>query len=93
MDTEQIKSLIEKNLQVHLIEVDDDSYRHRNHKQAVGKGGHYNLLVVSDDFIGMDMISRHRKIYDILQMHTHQHIHALSIKAHTKKEWEQKGSK
>lgn len=92
MDTEEIKRLIEENLKTALVKVEDDSYRHRNHKQAAGKGGHYKLIVVSEAFEKMDMISRHRKIYEVLGMHTHQKIHALSIQAHTPEEWEKKGS-
>ena len=90
MSSDEIKSVLEKTFATIKIEVEDDSFRHRNHKQSQGQGGHYNLLIVSDDFVNVDLATRHRKIYEALQLKDRNHIHALSIQALTQQEWERK---
>lgn len=89
MTADEIQKQLEENVNVEFIQVEDDSQRHSKHKQSMGKGGHYNLLIVSDDFEGLNLIARHRKIYELLNMGSVK-IHALSISALTKKEWKEK---
>jgi|JI10StandDraft_1071094.scaffolds.fasta_scaffold344890_2 BolA protein len=89
MTAEEIQKRLEEKINVEFIQVEDDSVRHQKHKQSLGKGGHYNLLIVSDDFDGLNLVARHRKIYELLNMGSVQ-IHALSISALTKKEWKEK---
>lgn len=69
---------------IHLV-IEDDSERHKNHRGR-GSGGHYNVLIVSDNFTGQNLIQRHRKVYDTLADMIPQDIHALSIKALAPKE-------
>ncbi len=92
MTAEEIQKKLQENIRSEIIQVEDDSGRHKKHKQSFGKGGHYNLLIVSDDFEGMPLVARHRKIYEILNMGTVQ-IHALSISAMTPKEWREKNAR
>jgi BolA protein len=91
MTVDEIKKQLQEKIKVEFLEVEDDSGKHKTHKQSFGKGGHYNLLIVSDDFEGMNLVSRHRKIYEILNMGSAQ-IHALSISTFTKKEWKEKNA-
>lgn len=90
MDTEQIKKILEEKIRVTKILVEDDSAKHKRHKQSQGKGGHYKLLIVSDEFDGMSLVARHRLIYEILQMQQSSQIHALAISAWTSAEWKEK---
>lgn len=89
MDVETIENLLKEKFSVQHLDVEDDSGRHKRHKQSQGKGGHFKLVIVSDDFEGVSLVNRHRKIYEALNMGQTQ-IHALGIQAFTSKEWKSK---
>ena len=72
----KIKNLISKNLSISKIEIIDDSH---NHKKDTS-GGHFRLLIVSDNFKEMPLIKRHQLIYNILDEMIKTEIHALSMK-------------
>jgi BolA protein len=90
MDVDKIEELLRNTFNIIKIEVENDSGRHKRHKEAEGKGGHFKLLIVSDDFENVDLITRHRKIYEVINLRDQKSIHALAISALTKKEWEVK---
>ncbi|MCK9259932.1 MAG: BolA family protein [Azoarcus sp.] len=69
-----------------LVEVEDDSLRHAQHAGARSGGGHYNLHIVSDAFIGKNTVARHRMIYAALGEMMKGEIHALAIRAQTAEE-------
>lgn len=64
------------------ISIEDDSAEHAGHEGARGGGGHYQLVVVSQQFAGRPLQSRHRMIYDALGPLMHREIHALAIRAY-----------
>lgn len=66
-------------LQLELI---DDSAKHAGHSGA-REGGHYRLLIVSNEFAGKSTLQRHRLIYDALGELMRSRIHALSIRSLT----------
>lgn len=90
MDKEKIESIVRSKIKVEMIEIEDDSAKHRLHPQSFGKGGHFNLTVVSPDFEGRGLVQRHQLIYSILDISSGQGIHALSIRAWTPSEWKKK---
>lgn len=59
--------------------------------KADGDGYHYQLVVVSDVFIGKSAVARqqwvYRKLNDFI---TTGSLHALTMKTWTKEEWEKK---
>lgn len=63
-----------------LLELTDDSAAHAGHK-GNGGGGHFNLKIVSSQFLEKSQIMRHRLIYQLLADLIPQKIHALSILA------------
>ena len=75
----KINKLISKKLNISKIEIIDDSHKHRNHKKDT-LGGHFRLLIVSDNFKKMPLIKRHQLIYNILDEMIKTEIHALSMK-------------
>lgn len=89
---EKIKNTLTEKLAPTHLEVEDDSHRHRNHAGVKERGGgHYNVLVVSKAFEGLNSLKRHRLIYSALaDAFEGRDIHALAIKAHTPDEWQQK---
>ena len=50
--------------------------------RARGGGGHYRLIIVSREFAGKPIQSRHRMIYDALGPLMKKEIHALAITAY-----------
>ena len=80
---------IEKKLRtyfdVRVLNIIDESHKHVNHKKDTN-GGHFKLLIVSDDFDNVSLIKRHQLIYDALSSMIKVEIHAISIKAMTIKE-------
>ena len=68
------------------IEINDESHKHAGHAGARGGGGHYVLLIVSEQFVGKNTVARHRMIYSALGEMMKQKIHALNIKAYTPNE-------
>jgi BolA protein len=65
------------------LEIEDESARHAGHKGAKGGGGHYRLTIVSNQFVGKSLISRHRMINELLGEMLQKEIHAISIIANT----------
>ncbi len=89
-----VQQVMQQKLQDALLpvqmEIEDDSARHAGHAgvAASGKSGetHFNVMVVSDKFVGMTRIARHRLVYDILSEEMERSIHALSLKLYTSEE-------
>lgn len=65
------------------LEITDESHKHVGHAGALGGGGHFSVLVVSQGFAGKSLLERHRLIYEALGDAMQREIHALSIKALT----------
>jgi BolA protein len=68
------------------LEVEDDSAQHAGHAGARSGGGHYRLTIVSDRFVGLSRLARHRLIYDAVGDLMRRAIHALPINALTSDE-------
>lgn len=64
------------------LDVIDESAQHVGHRGAQG-GGHYRLVIVSEKFKDMNLVARHRAIYQALGNLMGEQIHALSISAFT----------
>ena len=85
--SEKISHLIKKEIDVLEIQIIDESYKHAN-QQKDTRGGHFKLLIVSDSFIDMTLINRHKLIYQILDKMMKVEIHALSMKLLTNQEYD-----
>jgi BolA family transcriptional regulator, general stress-responsive regulator len=70
------------------LQVDDDSAKHAGHAGARGGGGHYNVLIVSEAFVGLDLVTRQRRVYAALGDAMRREIHALALRTLTPAEWE-----
>ena len=85
--SEKISHLIEQEIDVNKIQIVDESYKHANHQKDT-KGGHFKLFIVSDFFIDMSLLDRHKLIYKILDKMMKVEIHALSMKLLTNLEYD-----
>jgi len=50
---------------------------------------HFKVVVVSDKFENVKLISRHRLVNDALKQELAEGVHALSINAYTPQQWDQ----
>lgn len=82
IDDEEIRKAIQANMRSSRIEVGDFSSMHEGHAGAKS-GGHYSLLLVSDEFEGKSMVQRHRMVMGILKDYFENGIHALTMDLRT----------
>jgi BolA protein len=77
----RIRAALEAKLAPVELVVDDDSAAHAGHAGAATGGGHYNVRIVSLQFEGVKLVTRHRLVYDSVHDMMHKEIHALAITA------------
>lgn len=85
---EKIELRMKENLTPVHVEVIDESWKHAGHAGAAMGGGHFILWVVSDEFKGVSLLDRNRKVFALLNEEMKGEIHALTVKAMTPQEWE-----
>ena len=69
------------------ISVIDESHLHAGHAGArEGGESHFAITVVSDKFIGLSRVQRHKIVYGILDNELKTDVHALRIAALTPEE-------
>ena len=84
-----IVELIKNHLDIYHIHIEDLTRKHLNHQNYDG-GGHYKLVIVSDEFRELQLLKRHKIIYDILKKMIKKEIHALSLQTLTVEEYKNK---
>lgn len=68
------------------LEIIDESHLHAGHAGNTG-GGHFKVLIVSEQFTGLLPLKRHRLVFAAVGDLMQQQIHALSIDAKTPAEY------
>ena len=76
---ERIRALVQDALRPLALEVTDNSAAHAGHAGA-GGGGHFRLHVVSERFVGLSRLERHRMVHALLAELLDSRIHALALK-------------
>ena len=82
---EQIHQLLNESLQPVHLSVENDSHLHAGPRTD----SHFKVLIVSDEFINLNSVKRHQKVYKILNQ-VMQKIHALQLNTYTQEEWQQR---
>jgi BolA protein len=82
---EKIRQVLTARLVPVSLVIRDDSAQHAGHAGA-REGGHFSVLVVSDQFAGRTRMQRHQLVYAALGELMRTDIHALSIQARTPQE-------
>ena len=78
ISNEELKERLQNTNEVDYVSVEGDGY-------------HYELIVVSDSFVGKSPVARQQWVYSQLKdLITSGTLHALSMKTLTKDEWEKK---
>ena len=81
MSEKRIKMIKERleSLSPTFIDVEDEGHLHVGHAGAK-KGGHFKLTINCEKFEDLNMVEKHRLIFDTLGDLMQTEIHALSIK-------------
>ena len=80
METSEIKQLIENGIE-------------NSHAIVTGDGGKYEAIVISPAFEGLTMLKEHQLVYKTVNAQIASgELHALTIKAFTPSEWEEKNA-
>jgi len=74
-------------IEASVFELADDSAEHAGHAGAAAGGGHFSLLIVSEHFIGLSRLARHRAVLDRVRDLIPHPVHALAIRAYTPDEF------
>jgi BolA protein len=82
-----IENALRDKLQAQHVAVLDQSSLHEGHLGAQSGGGHFQVLVVSDQFRGLSRIAAQRVVYEALGDLMVNDIHALSMRTLTPEEW------
>lgn len=69
-----------------VLEIVDESSKHVGHVGAAGGGGHYQVTIVAQSFIGKSPVARHRLVYDAVGDLMRREVHALAIQAYAPNE-------
>lgn len=79
-----MRAKLEKAFKVVVLEITNDSGRHKGHAGNPGGGeSHFRVKIVSDDFDGLSRMDRHRWVFEVLRDEMDQEIHALSLSLKT----------
>ena len=83
----QIEKTLKQGLEVHFLEIEDQGHLHAEHKPAKEGKLHLKMLVISDEFLDLNQIERHQKVYFILKEFLADKLHALSLETYTVSEY------
>lgn len=83
---EMIRQRLTDALNPESLDIEDDSASHAGHASA-GGAGHFNVVIISDKFEGLNSLKRHRLVYDAVSDIMNTEIHALSMKTYTPDEF------
>jgi BolA family transcriptional regulator, general stress-responsive regulator len=77
---ERIELALQNALQPSLLNLTDDSAKHKGHAGAADGRGHFSLEIESTAFVGKSLIQQHRMVYQCVDALMQTDIHALSLK-------------
>lgn len=84
----QIEETLRRAFAPQHLTIEDESARHAGHAGAASGGGHFRVVIVSEDFRGQNLVSRHGAVYAALGTAMQSTIHALALRTLTPEEWE-----
>ena len=83
-----IENLILKIFKPEFLSVIDVSEQHRGHKNfKEGVESHFEIIIVSENFINLSRIERHRMVNRILKEEFLSDLHSVVVKTYTSEEF------
>ena len=76
---DMIRQRLEGTLAPLECQLEDESAAHHGHAGAASGAGHFRLRIVSNLFEGLNLVKRHRLVYDSVRDMMNTEIHALAI--------------
>jgi BolA protein len=87
LTSEEIKQRL-KHLDPSYLNISDDSHAHAEHiENPTGGLTHATITIVSEKFIDLSQVQRHKMIYSCLKDALATSLHALCLKTFTKDEY------
>jgi BolA protein len=80
---------IEQSIPTDFLEVINES---DSHNVPSGSESHFKITLVSSDFEGKNLLSRHRQVNAILKAELADDIHALALHTYEPEEWKQRNA-
>jgi stress-induced morphogen len=91
MSNAALSDKLKQGLDAEHIEIIDNSWMHAGHvamaDTPVSEGTHLQIAVVSAQFEGISLLSRHRMVHQLLKSDFAGLLHALELKTYTPTEW------
>jgi BolA protein len=78
---QRMRDRLQKSLAPLHMDLVDESHKHVGHAGARDGRGHFALSIVSEHFTGLNLLQRHRCVYEALGEMMITDIHALSVGA------------
>jgi BolA protein len=79
---EEIVAILTQALAPKFLEVSDESHMHHR-----GENSHFNVTIVSEQFLGLNRVKRSQKVYALLDTFFKNGLHALTQTCLTPEEW------
>ena len=79
---QQVEALIQKHFSPSLLEITNESEKHRGHRHGPKEANaetHFHVKIISKAFTGLSRIERHRLVHKVLDDLLKNNIHALSL--------------
>ncbi len=84
---EQIENKINAEFSPSFLQIENESHKHRS-----GSGSsHFRLVIVSEKFLDLRLIARHRLVNNLLTEELAADVHALALHTFTAEEWQLRG--
>lgn len=87
---QRIQNILSQALEPTLLEITDESNKHR---VPQGLETHIKVLLVSQKFLGLTLIKRHRLVNELVAEEFEKGLHALSLNLLTQSEWDAREQK
>jgi BolA protein len=84
----RVEARLREAFQPEILEIEDESHRHRGHPGAASGASHYRVLLVSSRFESCPPVKRHRMVYEALEGLMNSEVHALALQTLTPAERE-----
>ncbi len=85
----KLLELVLKPLNIAHHQLVNDSQKH----SGSATDSHYNLVLVSDDFVGIGAVKRHQQVFALVDELMKNPIHALALHCYTVQQWQAKQEK
>jgi BolA family transcriptional regulator, general stress-responsive regulator len=85
MTESSIKQKLQTAFSPLLINVENESHQHSSRP---GTQTHFKVTLVSDGFVGLTSVARHRAVYAALKEELANGVHALALHTYAPDEWQ-----